>query len=434
MRKYKTHKIIIVISLLFICNILLGCEKKAETPKMPIPSVVYIKLAPSSITLTTELPGRTSAYIVSDVRPQVSGIIQKRFFIEGADVSAGDVLYQIDPSSYQAAYHNAEAALMEAEANEISTRLLAERYGKIVDINAVSKQEHDNAIATYSQAKARVAAAKAALESASINLNYTKVTSPVSGRIGRSSVTPGALVTQNQMEPLAKVQQLDPMYIDVTQSSTEWLRLNDALATGALKSSGKEAMQATLKLENGRFYTQRIAEKKSDAGEGIKDADRIIEYDVKPVIGELKFSDVTVEQSTGVITIRAIFPNQDGILLPGMYVRAIIEEGINEHAILIPQKAVVRDNQGRATAFILVKNSSAQGSNEEEIYTVQQRILTIDRSVDNQWLVSEGLAPDELLVVEGIMKIRPEQSVKGLQEAEKLTNSAVGDMPSTKDK
>ena len=426
------HKINIVISLLFICNIWLGCEKKAEAPKMPIPSVVYIKLTPSNITLTTELPGRTSAYIVSDVRPQVSGIIQERLFIEGADVKSGDVLYKIDPSLYQVAYDNSKAALMEAEANEVSARLLAERYGKIVDINAVSKQEHDNALAAYTQAKARVASAKAALESASINLNYTKVTSPVSGRIGRSSVTPGALVTQNQMEPLTKVQQLDPMYIDVTQPSTEWLRLNDALATGALKSSGKGAMQVALKLENGKFYTQRMPQKEPNTGAIIRDADGNIEYEVKPIIGELKFSDVTVEQSTGVITIRAIFPNQEGILLPGMYVRAIIEEGINEHAILIPQKAVIKDNRGRATAFILIKNPSAQGP--EETYTVEQRILTIDRSIDNQWLISKGLAPDELLVVEGIIKIRPGQSVKGSQEAENLMNSAVGDMPSTKDK
>ena len=432
MRKYKIHKVIIVIGLMFICNIWLGCEKENKEPKISMPSVAYIKLTPSNITLTTELPGRTSAYIVSDVRPQVSGIIQERLFIEGTDVKAGDVLYQIDPSLYQAAYNNANATLMEAEANEMSTRLLAERYGKIVDINAVSKQEYDNAVAAHAQAKAKVAAAKAALESASINLDYTKIISPVSGRIGRSSITPGALVTQNQMEPLATVQQLDTMYIDVTQSSTEWLRLKNALETGALKSSGEGAMQATLKLENGNFYTQRLPQKKPDTGEIIKDADGNIEYKVGLVIGELKFSDVTVEQSTGAITIRAVFPNQNGILLPGMYVRAIIEEGINEHAILIPQKAVIKDNRGRATAFILTKNSTAQGS--EETYTVEQRILTIDRSVDNQWLISEGLAPDELLVVEGIIKIRPGQSVKGSHEILKSTNSVAGYMSPAEDK
>ena len=430
MRKYKTYNIII--GLLFICNIwLTGCEKKIEPPKVIVPSVVYIKLAPSSITLTTELSGRTSAYIVSDVRPQVSGIIQERLFVEGADVKAGDVLYQIDPSLYQAAYNNANAALMEAEANEISTKLLSERYSKIVGINAVSKQEYDNAVAAYAQAKAQVAAAKAALESASINLDYTKVISPVSGRIGRSSITPGALVTQNQPEPLAKVQRLDPMYVDVTQSSTEWLRLKNALATGSLKSSGEGAMQATLKLENGNLYTQRIPKKKPDTGEIIKDSDSNIEYEMKPIIGELKFSDVTVEQSTGVISIRAVFPNQNGILLPGMYVRAIIEEGINEDAILIPQKAVIKDNRGRATVFILTKNSPAQDS--EEAYIVEQRILTIDRSVDNQWLISEGLSPDELLVVEGILNIRPGLSVKGSQQAEKSVDSVAGNMPTVKE-
>ena len=432
MGKHKVYKFVIIISLLFICNIWLGCEKKAEAPKFLMPSVTYIKLTPSNITLTTELPGRASAYIVSDVRPQVSGIIQERLFIEGTDVKAGDILYQIDPSLYQATYNNAKAALIEAEANEISTRLLAERYGKIVDINAVSKQEYDNALTAHAQAKAKIEAAKAALEAASINLNYTKVTSPVSGRIGRSSVTPGALVTQNQAEPLTKVQQLDPMYVDVTQSSTEWLRLKDALSDGTLKSSGKEAMHVSLKLENGKFYVQRIPPKRPGTEAITRDANGNIEYEVKPIIGELKFSDVTVEQSTGVITIRAIFPNKDGILLPGMYVRAIIEEGINEHAILIPQKAVIKDNRGRATAFILIKNPSAQDS--EGIYMVEQRILTVDRSIGNQWLVSEGLVPDELLVVEGIMKIRPGQSVKGTLQSEKSTNYAVGSISPTKDK
>ena len=315
-----------------------GSNAKGET-QTPIPLVQYTRVKAEDVTLKRELSGRTSAFIVSEVRPQVSGIIQKRLFREGADVTSGQILYQIDPATNQAAYNKAKAALMEAEAEVVAIRLLKQRYAKLVTQSAVSRQEDDNATSDLGRPEAKVASAQAELETAAINLDYTRVRAPVSGRIGRSSVTPGTLVTQNQSAPLATVQQLDPMYVDVTQSTVELLRLNHALGSGELMS-GPEETPLTLILENGHIYRER---EKQTAGKAVRkrrngrDADT---HEAPPVLGRLAFSDITVDQNTGAVSLRAIFPNPDSVLMPGMYVRAVFQEGIKEQAILVPQKAV----------------------------------------------------------------------------------------------
>ena len=399
--------------LLAITLLLPGCQDAKAPPQGALPSVSYMEVKSRAVTLSTELSGRTSAYMVAEVRPQVSGIIQQRLFVEGSDVREGDVLYQIDPAIYQAAYDNAKATLMRAEANEVAAGLLAERYRQVVRVSAVSKQEYDNAVAAHGQAKADVAGARAALDLARINLDYTEVKAPVSGRIGRSAVTPGALVTQNQPTALATIQKLDPMYVDVTQSSVELLRLRRAFSSGELISSGETAMQATLILEDGTAYTQRIS------GDG-----------VKPVIGTLKFSEVTVEQSTGAVTIRAEFPNPENTLLPGMFVRAVLEEGVSEHAILIPQKAVTRNNRGLPMVYKLTRpadpNQQGQAQTPADVYTVTLQMISVDRAIDNQWLVTEGLAEGDLVVVEGLMRVRPGMPVKGLPETAATAASGGG--------
>lgn len=405
---------------------LAGCDdKQSQTP--PLASVSYMPIKPQTVTLLTELSGRTSPFMVSEVRPQVSGIIQERLFTEGAEVKQGDVLYQIDPSLYQAAYDNAKATLMKAEANERAAQLLAERYQKVVRVKAVSKQEYDNAVAAQGQAKAEVAAAKAALDTARINLDYTKVTAPVSGIIGRSSITPGALVTQNQGTPLATIQQLDPIYVDVTQSSSDLLRLKRALASGALKTS-TEAMEVRLKLEDGTPYSTGEKEPQKDpvTGQILKDSEGNILYEPKPVIGTLKFSEVTVEQSTGVVTLRAVFPNPDGILLPGMYVRAILAEGVKENAILIPQKAVVRNNRGLPVAQVLSRKPDSQAP--QDVFDVNARILTVDRPIGNMWLVTDGLKEGEFLLTEGLMKVRAGVPVRGELDTGNAPSKTDGDV------
>ena len=419
MSKY-TRSVIMLVAALAASALLSGCED-APQPQQALTTVTYMKVEARPVTLTSELPGRTSAFMVSEVRPQVSGIIQQRLFVEGSDVKQGEVLYQIDPALYQAAYDSAKATLMKAEANEVAAKLLAERYEKVVRVNAVSKQEYDNAVAAQGQAQAEVAAARASLESARINLEYTRVTAPVSGRIGRSTVTPGALVTQNQATPLATVQQLDPMYIDVTQSSTDLLRLKRAFGSGELISSGEGAMLATLKLEDGSTYTRLAPKKDPITGLVLKNPDGSPQTEAVPVLGTLKFSEVTVEQSTGVVTIRAVFPNLDGTLLPGMYVRAILEEGVNEKAILIPQKSVIRNNRGLPVVQVLVRDEAA---GQPDVFKMEARVITIDRSIGTQWLVTEGLKEGECILLEGIMRARAGMSVKGVLEQPVNGNAA----------
>jgi len=356
-----------------------GCGKQSSTAAKAAgtpPEVGVIVVQPLRVALTTELPGRTSAYLIAEVRPQVGGIIQKRLFTEGSDVKADEVLYQIDPAPYQAAYNSAKAALARAEANGIPARLKAERYSKLVKNNFISQQDYDEASAALKQAEADVEANKAAVETARINLAYTKVTAPISGRIGRSSVTNGALVTASQPAALATIQQLSPIYVDVTQSSAELLRLKRSLASGLLRSDGEAKAKVRLLLEDGSAY---------------------------PLPGTLKFSEVTVDQSTGSITLRAIFPNPKQTLLPGMFVRAILEEGVDEHAILVPQRGVTRNPDGSAMVMVV-------GSEEK----VEPRAIKVVRTVGDNWLVSEGLKAGDRVILEGLQKARPGTPVKAV--------------------
>lgn len=359
----------------FACVLVLsGCGQPANSEAAAAaPDVGIVEIRAQAITLTTELSGRTSAFQVSEVRPQVGGIIQKRLFVEGADVKAGQALYQIDPASYQATYDSARASLAKAEASLISIRNKASRYEELVAIKAVSQQENDDSQAALKQAQADVAAARAALETARINLAYSRVTSPIAGRIGRSSVTPGALVTTGQAAALATVQQLDTIYVDVTQSSADLLRLRRDLASGQLKTAGANQAAVKLILEDGSTY---------------------------PLAGKLQFSDVTVDQSTGSITLRAVFPNPGGELLPGMYVRAVLEEGAEEQAILAPQQGVTRDTKGNPTALVVGPDNK-----------VELRVLKTRRTIGDKWLVSEGLKAGDKLIVDGLQRIAPGATV-----------------------
>lgn len=335
--------------------------------EMPPPEVGVITVTPERVVLTTELPGRTTAYRIAEVRPQVGGIIQKRLFKEGSEIKAGDLLYQIDPATYQASYDSAEASLDKAEATLNSLALKAKRYQQLSTLKAVSQQDADDAVASLKEAQAEIAVNKASLETARINLDYTRVTSPISGRIGKSSVTEGALVTASQSTTLATVQQLDPIYVDLTQSSTEAMRLRRALSEGRLKEGGSAKVK--LILEDGTPY---------------------------PLEGTLEFSDVTVEETTGAITMRALFPNPEFVLLPGMYVRAITEDGVDNAAILLPQRAVTRDSKGDAVAMFV----GADGK-------IVQRTLTLSRAIGDRWLVTSGAEAGDRLVVDGVQKVRP---------------------------
>ncbi len=357
--------------------LLSGCQGSAgKATQAGAPEVAVTEINPQRVAITMELPGRTSAYLIAEVRPQVGGIIQKRLFTEGTDVKAGDVLYQIDPATYQAAYDSAKAQLARAEANIATTRLRAERYKELVEIKAVSRQEYDDAVAALKQAEADIEAGKAAVETARINLAYTRVTAPITGRIGKSSVTVGALVMANQAVPLATIQQIDPVYVDVTQSSASLLRLQESLSKGALKRDSANRAKVKLYLEDNTVYPQE---------------------------GTLQFQDVTVDPTTGSFILRAIFPNPKRILLPGMFVRAVLEEGVNEKALLVPQQGVGRDPKGNPLALIV----DAEGK-------VQQRTLTLDRTIGDKWLVSAGLAPGDRVIVEGVQKVRPGSTVKAV--------------------
>ncbi|GAB2876104.1 MULTISPECIES: efflux RND transporter periplasmic adaptor subunit [Microvirgula] len=354
--------------------LLTGCGKKDAPPPPGPQEVSVVSVVSQQLAMTTELPGRTSSFQIAEVRPQVGGIIQKRLFREGADVKAGQPLYQIDPATYRAAYDSARATLAKADANLTTARLKAERYRELVSINAVSKQEYDDADAAFKQAAADVAGARAAVESARINLDYTRVSSPISGRIGKSTVTPGALVTQNQADALTTVQQIDPIYVDVTQSSTEVLRLRRELESGKLARAGNGGARVKLRLEDGSDYAHE---------------------------GRLEFSDITVDQGTGAITIRAVFPNPERNLLPGMYVRAVLEEGVNDQAILVPQQGVTRNHKGEATALVVGQDNK-----------VAERVLNVSRTIGDKWLVNSGLKQGDRVIVEGLQKVHPGAVVK----------------------
>ena len=375
---YRTT-LIVSIGILAVSILLAGCGQQKSAGQAPPPSqpeVGVVTIQQQRVTLTTELSGRTAAQLIAEVRPQVGGIIQKRLFTEGSDVQAGQVLYQIDPATYQAAFSSARAVQARAEANLNTVRLKAERYRDLVGIKAVSQQDNDDAQAAFKQAEADVAFAMATVDTARINLAYTKITAPISGRIGRSTVTDGALVTASQPAALATIQQLRSMYVDVTQSSAELLKLKQNLASGLLKNNGAAQARVKLLLEDGSAY---------------------------PLPGTLKFSEVTVDQSTGSITLRAIFPNPKQTLLPGMFVRAILEEGVSEQAILVPQRGVSRNPKGEAMVMTI-------GAGEK----VEPRPIKVIRTVGDSWLVNEGLKTGDRVIVEGLQKARPGTAVKAV--------------------
>ncbi len=367
---------------------LAACGKAPQAggpPMMGPPEVAITVVQPTPVVLTQELPGRTSPCLVAEVRPQVGGIVKKRFFVEGADVKAGDVLYEIDPDPYRAAYASAKAGLARAEANVTSIRSKVERYKELAPIDAVSRQDLDDASAALQQALADIEANKAALEAARINLAYTRVTAPISGRIGRSNVTVGALASVNQLIAFSTIHQLDPIFVDVTESSANWLQLKRKIAAGRVRNDGPGQTRVKLLLEDGTPY---------------------------PLEGTLKFSEVAVDQTTGSFVLRVVFPNPQRMLLPGMYVRAIVQEGVQEGAILVPQQAVSRDPKGNAVAMIV------DGSGK-----VAPRMLTIDRALGDKWLVSSGVAPGDKVIVEGLQKVRPGVPVKIVPPAGKAASS-----------
>jgi len=374
----------------YVCGLvatvlLAGCGKKngeaaGSPPAMPPQEVGIVTLTAQRAEIVTELPGRTAALRVAEVRPQVNGIILKRLFTEGSEVKEGQQLYQIDPATYQAALESAQAALARAEATQQVAKLLSDRRQKLVNSRVISAQDYDDANASYQQAVADVASARAALKSAQINLDYTKVLSPIAGRIGRSMVTEGALVTSGQATPLSTVQQIDPIYVDVTQSSAQLLRLQRELANGQLKNAGDQVATARLILEDGTPYSEP---------------------------GKLQFSEVSVDQGTGSVTLRAVFPNPNRQLLPGMFVRALITGGINDHAILIPQKGVTRNPRGEPVAMVVGEGNR-----------VEVRVLKTDRVINDQWLVTEGLKEGDRVILEGLQKIGPGAEVNPVVIAE----------------
>jgi len=358
-----------------------GCNRsaaKAAPPSGPV-EVGVVTLEPTPVTLTRELPGRTSAYRVAEVRARVNGIILKRLFVEGTDVKEGQPLFAIDAAPYRAALEGAKAQLARAEAQLANNKLLAERYTDLVSDNAVSRQEYESAMAALKASEADVAAGRAAVESAQINFGYTTVTSPVSGRIGRSAVTEGAYVQQSAATLLATVQQLDPMYVDVTQASADVLRLRRDLEEGKLRSAGKGQARVKLVLEDGREYA---------------------------LAGSLQFADVTVDPSTGSIALRALFPNPRKDLLPGMFVRARLEEGVNPEALLVPQQAVSRDQKGLPFALVVTPERK-----------VERRPIVTDRAIGDAWYVTSGLKRGEQVVVDGQQKVRPGVEVKPVPAA-----------------
>jgi membrane fusion protein, multidrug efflux system len=345
-----------------------GCARHA-TPPPPKPAVTVVELRARPVSLTTELPGRVSAYRIAEVRPQVNGVILKRLFKEGDLVSAGQQLYQIDPAPYQAALASARATLAHARASVTAAKLTVERYQALAEAHAVSRQDYDNAVATLLQDEADVASGEATARTAEINLAYTKVYSPISGRTGRSSVTEGALVTANQSTSLLTVTQLDPVYVDLTQPSTTIVRLKRELAAGQIRRVDGNVASAKLLLEDGTAYETP---------------------------GTLQFSEVTVDQGTGSVTLRAIFPNPQGFLLPGMFVRATIEEGVREGAVLAPQQGITHSPDGAASALVV-------GTND----TVEKRGVELDRAIGNEWVVTKGLAAGDRLIVGGLQRVKP---------------------------
>jgi len=372
-----------------VCLFLTACQAndQAETSgAAAIPEVGVVTVRPQPVTLSTELPGRTTAYLIAEVRPQVGGVLLKRLFKEGSDVKEGQQLYQIDPSTYQAAYDNAVASLDKAKAVLATSQAKAVRYKKLIESATISRQDYDDVVATAREAQADIESATASVEQARINLAFTKVFAPISGRIGRSSVTPGALVTANQATALATVQQLDPIYVDIVQPSTAILGLKEELASGRLQRGADGQAEVHLLLENGKPY---------------------------PLAGKLQFSEVSVDQGTGAVTLRAVFPNPDGLLLPGMFVHAQLQEGVREQALLVPQRGITRDNNGQAVALVVDADDKAQ-----------QRAVTIERTVGTSWLVNDGLKAGDRVIVDGVQNVRPGITVKAVAANDTTTTAS----------
>ncbi len=363
-----------ILALLALLSSLAACGSRSAAPPPPAPvEVGVVVVTPTLLTLTRELPGRTSPYRVAEVRARVNGVVLKRLFVEGTDVKEGQKLFLIDPAPYQATLDGAVAARSRAEATLGNARLQATRATDLIRNGVVSQQDHDNAQAAQKTAEADLASAKAAEETARINLGYTTVISPVSGRIGRAAVTEGAYVQSAQATLLATVQQVDPMYVDMTQSADEVLRLRRDFEAGRIRGAGKGHARVRLVTDDGKEY---------------------------PLGGTLQFTDVSVDPGTGSVLLRALFPNPTGVLLPGLFVRARIEEGVNPQALLVPQVGVTRDQKG--TPFSLVVNSEKK---------VERRSLVTDRTVGTSWLVTEGIRPGDQVIVEGLQKVRPGATV-----------------------
>jgi membrane fusion protein (multidrug efflux system) len=395
MRINRRTRCLAAVGLLGIGGAVMGCRRPPPPPK-PTPEVAFVTVAPERTVMTTELPGRTTAFLVAEIRPQVNGLIKKRFFQEGAEVKAGSTLYQIDPAPYKATLDQAKASLESVEAGLPSIKSRAERLQTLVKIHAVGDQEAEEAQANNQKAIASVALAKAAYESARINLSYTPIKAPISGRIGKSNVTVGGMVTAYQATALATIQQLDPIYVDVTQSSADQLRLRRSLESGRLKSDDRSARTVKLILEDGTPY---------------------------PLEGKLEFRDVTVNPATGAVTLRMVFPNPKDILLPGMFVRALVEEGVDEQAILVMQQGVSRDTKGNAMALVLDKSDK-----------VESRTLVVDRAIGNKWLITSGLVAGDRLIVEGMQKVRPGVTVKAVPFTPPVGKTTPGSAPSTGNK
>lgn len=378
---------ILAVSCLAGLTLLAGCEKKqgAAPPPPPPPHVGFTILQAQPVMRTTDLPGRTEAVMTASIRPQVSGVILRRLFTEGGDVKAGQQLYQIDPALYQAAYDSAVATLKRYEASLGTDQAQAARYKTLVAAQAISQQDYDNAVATVQEDKANIAAAKAQIETAGINLAYTRVLSPISGTISASSVTPGALVTADQSAVLATVTQLDPIYVDVNEPINTWLRLKQEADAGQLETMPNGDAKVTLQFGDGSTY-------------GLP--------------GKMQFSEVNVDQSTGTVLVRALFPNPQHLLLPGMYVHAVIDEGVDKNAILVPQQAVSRNVRGDAVVMLIDQND-----------TISQQVIQTDRAIGANWLVTAGLKPGEHVVVSGLEGIRPGEKVIPVQDTT-LSSSA----------
>jgi membrane fusion protein (multidrug efflux system) len=389
----KTTSLLVSAALLSVA-VLPGCggDKAANAPAgaAPTPEVGVVTLKAQTVTLTRELPGRTSPYLVAEVRPQVTGLVQSRAFTEGGLVKQGQLLYKLDDATLRADLVAAQAQLARAEASHHSAKLTAERTAELAKIEAVSRQDNENAIAALRQAEADVAAGKAAVARAEVQLGHASIESPITGRIGKSSVTQGALVTANQTAALATVQQLDPIYVDVTQSSSELLNLRKQLSAGMAQQANTPV---EIVLEDGTPYEHK---------------------------GKLTFSDVTVDPATGSYLLRVVVPNPKNVLLPGAYVRAVLGNAVRENAVLVPQRAVTRDPKGNATALVL-------GADDK----VAARPVKVSRSVGDQWLVDEGLAAGERVIVEGVQKVRPGMAAKGVAPSPK-TDVAGNPLPAAR--